>query len=434
MAKALIISYYWPPSGGSGVQRWMYFAKYMEENGIQPIVLTVDAEKAAYPAYDYSLLEQVKHVKTFRTHPGFNLLGMYSFLKSGKSKKIVPVGDIGGKKKSWLDKFSTYIRANFFVPDARVGWNTKALPIAKKIIKEEKIDWVITTGPPHSTHLIGLELKNEMDFHWLADFRDPWHDIYYNKLFNRSKRADAKDLQLELNVLKSADTILTVGPSMKDLLITKYEGLVEKSFFIYNGYDEHAFERLKKKQSTSFTLAHIGVWTLQQAHQEIIEALQEICTTETNTKINFVLAGNVDASILKRLREIPNLVVDYKGKLNHKDALQEMKNADLLLNCLALVENSKLLISGKLMEYIATGNPIALVGNKDGDAALLLSGINNSIVVAPGEVNKLKEYIIKQIKEYPHQETIVTNITRFSRTETAKELVKLLNLRKTIKS
>ena len=430
MKKVLIISYYWPPSGGSGVQRWLYFAKYLEENGIIPIVVTVDPKKAVYPSFDNSLLEHVKHVKTYYTKPGFNLLGFYSFLKSGKSRKIVITGDIGGNNKSLLDKFSSYIRANFFIPDARIGWNKKAIPIAKKILSEEKIDWIITTGPPHSTHLIGLELKKLFGIHWVADFRDPWHDIYYNKLFKRSKKADNKDLLLESKVLTNVDTILTVGPSMKSLLISKSNGLEEKCFFIYNGYDEKAFEKLSKKQSDIFTIAHIGIWTLQQAHNEIIEALTQILFTHTNLKIKFMLVGKVNEIIQKRLSEIPNLILEVKGNLNHKDALQEMKNADLLLNCHALMDNSKLLISGKLMEYIASGNPIVLIGNKDGDASQLLKEIENSFVVAPGEVKPLIDCVLKLINEYPYKETIRLDNLRYSRTETTKELVKLLKSRK----
>jgi glycosyltransferase involved in cell wall biosynthesis len=432
--KVLIITYYWPPSGGSGVQRWLYFAKYLEENGIIPIVVTVDPKKAVYPSFDNSLLEHVKHVITYSTNPGFNLFGLYSFLKSGRSKKIVISGDIGGNDKNFLDKFSSFVRANFFIPDARIGWNKHAISIAKKILSEEKIDWIITTGPPHSSHLIGLELKKLFAIHWVADFRDPWHDIYYNKLFKRSKKADNKDLILESKVLTNVDTILTVGPSMKSLLISKSNELEKKCFFIYNGYDEKAFEILSKKQSDIFTIAHIGIWTLQQAHNEIIEALTQILSTQSNLKIKFVLVGKVNEIIQKRLSEIPNLILEVKGNLNHKAALQEMKNADLLLNCHALMDNSKLLISGKLMEYIASGNPIVLIGNKNGDAAQLLKEIENSFVVSPDEIKPLMDCILKLIKEYPYNETIRLDNLRYSRTETTKELVKLLNSRKAEKS
>ena len=401
----------------------------MQEHGIEPIVLTVDSKKAAYPAYDFSFLEKIKHVKVFRTSPGFNPLGFYSFLKTGNSKKNIPVGDVGGKKKSLLDKFSTFIRANFFIPDARIGWNKHALKIAKKICEEEKVSWVITTGPPHSTHLIGLEIKKDFKLHWLADFRDPWHDIYYNKIFNRTKRSNKKDLFLESEVLSKSDTLLTVGPSMRKLLISKNEEIKDKCFFIYNGYDEGAFEEIKKNKYPEFTIAHIGVWTLQQPHQEIIESLHNITNAHKELKIRFVTAGNVNSEILTQLEKIPNLILDHKGKINHREALQEMKNADLLLNCLPLMENSELLISGKLMEYIASENPILLIGNKEGDAAKLLENINCANTLEPGEINKVEAKILELIFHYPKIQIKNPNISQYSRKETCKELVNLLNKR-----
>lgn len=429
MKKVLIITYYWPPSGGSGVQRWMYFAKYMEENGICPVVISIDPEKAAYPAYDHSLSKKVEHVRVIRTKPGFNLFKAYSFLKSGKSNKIVPVGDVGGNKKTLFDSMSAYVRGNYFIPDARVGWNKQVLPVAMKLLKEEHFDAIITTGPPHSTHLIGLELKKQFPIHWLADFRDPWHDIYYNSIFKRTPKADAKDKALETLVLKTADTILTVGPSMMELLSTKFEGLKEKTFFIYNGYDSELFEDIKPNRYNEFTIAHIGVWTLKQAHQEIIDSLNVILKNNPTLKLRFVVAGNIEQEILNKLKNINGLIVDFKGKVSHKDALQEMMNADLLLNCLAVQEQSKILISGKLMEYIASGNAILVIGNTEGDAAKLLSNISNAHIINPGEKEKTKEILLKLIESPKNQSNNSNFITQFSRAATTKELVNLLNLR-----
>jgi glycosyltransferase involved in cell wall biosynthesis len=429
MKKILIITYYWPPSGGSGVQRWMYFAKHMEENGMIPVVITIDSEKAAYPAYDHSLSKKVEHVRVIRTKPGFNLFKAYSFLKSGKSKKIVPVGDVGGRKKTLFDSISAYVRGNYFIPDARVGWNKQVIPVAKELLKAEHFDAIITTGPPHSTHLIALALKKTFPIHWIADFRDPWHDIYYNSIFKRTKKADAKDEAFEKLVLQTADTVLTVGPSMKELLSSKYNGLKEKTFFIYNGYDSELFKDISAKRYNEFTIAHIGVWTLKQAHQEIIDALNFILINTSDLKIRFVVAGNIEQEILDKLKNIPNLILDFKGKISHKEALQEMMNANLLLNCLAVQEQSKILISGKLMEYIATGNEILVIGNTEGDAAKLIHNINNAHIISPGNTEEIKEVLLKVIKNPKTDSNSANFITQFSRAATTKELVNLLNLR-----
>ena len=170
--EILLITYYWPPAGGSGVQRWLYFSKYLSEFGHQITVITVDPKFASYSSIDESLNEHVKGVEVHKTKT-FELIRLYSFLKSGNSKKSIPQGNIGGKKKSFLDKFSSFVRANYFIPDARVGWNPYVIKKAHELFEKKKFDTVITTGPPHSTHLVGLKLRERYQFKWIADFRDP---------------------------------------------------------------------------------------------------------------------------------------------------------------------------------------------------------------------------------------------------------------------
>lgn len=407
----------------------MYFARYMEENGIEPVVITVDPEKAAYPAYDHSLSEKVKHVRVIHTSPGFSLFKAYSFVKSGKTKAVVPVGDVGSRKKTWFDKFSAYIRANYFIPDARVGWNKQVIPVAAGLLSKEKFDWVITTGPPHSTHLNALALRRQFAFHWLADFRDPWHEIYYNEIFKRTERADRKDLQLEREVLDKADTVLTVGPSMKSLLGRIGPGIDEKTFFIYNGYDSDLFEGLSSKRYPEFTIAHIGVWTNRQPSAEIVSGLKMLLKENPGKKIRFVTAGPVDEDILSQLKQVEGLVTDHRGRVPHREALQEMMNADLLLNNLSLMDKARILISGKLMEYIASGNHILVVGDREGDAARLLDPVENARVVSPGDQESMNEALRFFIRQERAEKNHSDFIRQYSRKSTAAQLVKLLNSR-----
>ena len=229
--KVLILSYYWPPSGGSGVQRWMYFAKYLKEFGVLPTVITVDEQYASYPNKDMSFNELIKDIEVHKTKT-LEPLRFYSFLKSGKSNKVVPQGNVGGKKKGIFDKIATYVRANFFMPDARVGWNRYAFNKAKELLQKEHFDLVITTGPPHSTHLVGQKLKKEFGINWMADFRDPWTEVYYNNLFKRTPKNEALDQTMEINVLHDADSILTVGPSMMKLLADKVPHQKDKFHYI----------------------------------------------------------------------------------------------------------------------------------------------------------------------------------------------------------
>jgi len=424
--KVLIVSYYWPPSGGSGVQRWMYFSNHLKQLGVEVEVVTINSDDAAYSVIDTTLMDNVKEVPTHRTSGGFQLLKLYSFIKSGSTHKSIPAGNLGNKKKSTFDKIASQVRANLFVPDARIGWNKQAIPVIKKLIQEKQFDIIITTGPPHSTHLIGASIKKEFDIKWLADFRDPWREVYYNSLFKKSKRADKKDAHLEKIVLEHADIILTVGPSMGELLKNKLTSNKEKVKYILNGFDESKFNETNSERYTEFTIAHIGLWSLQQAYQEITHALTEILTKNPLFKIRFILVGNVANEIIEALQAVPHLILDIRGKVSHQEALQEMKNADLLLNCLAILPNSKLLLSGKLMEYLASGNTSVVIGPKDGDAGKIIDQLENAFIFEPNDFKNLTAKILELYNQPRNLLVLNEKITRYSRKNTAKELYELL--------
>jgi glycosyltransferase involved in cell wall biosynthesis len=424
--KVLIVSYYWPPSGGSGVQRWMYFTKYLQSFGIEPIIVTIDPKSASYNTFDESLLKEVSSVRTIHTQGGFQILKLYSFLKSGSANKKIPTGNLGSKAPSFFDKIASKVRANYFIPDARVSWNKKALPEIQKTIKEEGIDLFITTGPPHSTHLLGLAVRKSFpSIKWIADFRDPWREVYYNNLFKRSKKSDEKDALFEKEVIEKSDIILTVGPSMAELLSSKTSN-PSKVKYILNGFEASKIDGLTRQKHPDFTITHVGVWTLQQPFQEVADALQQVLKDHSDWKINFRLVGNIHEDIFQALQEVKGLTVELVGKVDHQTALQEMMNADVLLNCLANMEQSKLLISGKLMEYLATGNNTIIIGNPEGDAAHLAKPIPNAEVVSPNDINSLKIifekfYSAGRANHQPHP-----SIYNYTRENTAKELKELI--------
>ena len=424
--KVLIATYYWPPSGGSGLQRWMYFAKYLQTFGIEPIIVTIDPKSASYNTFDESLFKEVSSIRTIHTEGGFQILKLYSFLKSGNANKKIPTGNLGSKEPSFFDKIASKVRANYFIPDARVSWNKKALPEIQKIITEEKIDFFITTGPPHSTHLLGLAIKKSSPtIKWIADFRDPWREVYYNNFFKRSKKADLRDAQFEKEVIEKSDIILTVGPSMADLISNKTTNPT-KVKYILNGFDASKMEGLTKHRHAEFTITHVGVWTLQQPFQEVADALDQLLKEHTDWKINFRLVGNVHEDIIQTLQTVDRLKIELIGKVNHQTALQEMMNADVLLNCLANMEQSKLLISGKLMEYLATGNNTIIIGNPDGDAAHLAQPIPNVEVVSPTDSKALKTifekfYLAGRLDSKPPP-----SIFNYTRENTARELKELI--------
>lgn len=421
--KVLIITYYWPPSGGSGVQRWMYFSKYLSEFGIEPTIITVDEKYASYPNKDFSFNDFVKNIKVYKTKT-LEPLRFYSFLKSGKTDKVVPQGNVGGKKKGLIDKIATYIRANFFMPDARVGWNKYAYTKAKELIQNEKFDFVITTGPPHSTHLVGKKLKKEFKINWMADFRDPWTEVYYNNLFKRTKKNEVKDRAMELSVLTDADLVLTVGPSMKKLLSNKIPHHESKFHYIYNGYDADKFKRLTKKENLVFTIRYVGTLSENYPYKEFINAVNQINIEKQQIQIELI--GNIESSVLTYFKQNTSFQLLNIPSVPHSKAIQYMKDADLLLLLLPFMENSQIMLTGKLFEYLATENPILCIGDKKADAAHIIDQLGNSEAFECNETIKIKQFIENQINKKINNVHSTINTLKFSRFETAKELSELI--------
>lgn len=431
MKKVLVITYYWPPSGGSGVQRWMYFCKYLKDFGYEPIVITVSEKSASYKNEDLGFLEIVKDVEVHKTK-SMEPLKFYSWLTTGNKKSGIPTGNITTSKKSITNRISLYVRGNFFIPDARIGWNKFAVKKAKELIAKEKINLVITTGPPNSTHLMGLELKKNQGIKWIADFRDPWTDIYYNKIFNRSKRAQSKDERLEKEVLSTADAVTTVGVRLRELLLDKVTGRESDFHVLYNGFDSFAMSQLKKEENTDFQITMIGLLNHGQPYKPLKQALKKVHQLNSDFKAEMNLAGNLNDEIVSELKaELPFVSFNVKGYLSHKSALQLMKQADLLINLLPDMDHSEILISGKQMEYIATGNPILCIGNTKGECATLLSTVDNSEIFEKVQEDEMATFVSKIYSAWSSGKSLTnTNddqIADKSRYEVSRKLAHLLD-------
>lgn len=422
--KALILTYYWPPSGGSGVQRWMYFARYLGEFGIEPTVITVDDQYASYPSRDESLNEKISHVRVFRTKT-LEPLRFYSFLKSGNARSEIPQGNVGGRKKGTLDKLATWVRANFFIPDARVGWNRYAYGKSVDLLKREKFDVIITTGPPHSTHLVGMKLKERFGVKWIADFRDPWTEVYYNELFKRTKRNDARDRAMEMEVLRQADHVLTVGPSMQKLLAGKIPGQAAKITYIYNGYDSEKLDMATRKPNRKFTICYVGILSSNYPYQTFIEALKKYLEKSADKEMAIHLTGRIESAVIDEFRSIDGIELSIHGNVPHLEALETMINADLLLLILPVNEGSKILVSGKLLEYLASGTPILGIMNPDSDAADLIRNYATGKAFSPKEIDQVAEFI-KDIRSGSALEKANRDVTLFERKNTARQLSELI--------
>lgn len=403
----LILTYYWPPSGGGGVQRWMYFAMYLKRLGYKPTVITVHPDKASYPLIDKSQLEMVKDIETIYTNT-LEPLKFYSFLKSGKTNKEIPYGNLGENSGGVFSKAMAFVRSNFFVPDARKGWVPYAKKAAFELLKTEKYDWLITTGPPHSTHLAGLYLSKKFNIKWLADFRDPWSEIYFLQNTYRFNFAKQKDEALESQVLNSADIVTTVGPGMADLLRKKMKN-PEKLHILYNGYDKEMFEGIEKRTTKNelFTISHIGLLGDTQRLDSFIEALKK--ADIDTSKILIHLAGSVHPIHLEKIKtDLPNVQFIHQGFLPRKDALTLMKNSDLLLLCPPMVGQTRLIVSTKTMEYLAAGVPILGIGDELSDAATLVKQQSISSFNNPEDIEGISKFISGSFRNW-QSDKIVEN-------------------------
>ncbi len=434
MPKVLIITYYWPPSGGSGVQRWMYFGKYLKDFGITPVVVTVDEKKASYKYIDTTFIELVKDIEVHKTGT-WEPLKLYSKLTSGDSSSAIPLGFTGESKPTLFQKLSRAIRGNFFIPDSRVGWVRFAFREAKKIIKEQGIDIVITTGPPNSTHLVGLKLKSYLNITWIADFRDPWTELYYNKFLYRFGFAQKKDEKLERKVLQSADLVLTVGPSLKEHLVQKGKIHSSKIHYIYNGFDENDYKDIKVAADPNFfTITHIGVLSPSQPVTALLNSIRHFI--DNNHPIckflRLRIVGTVTEDIIHQIKStIPEINLEFIGYVPKKSAIEYMLSSDLLFNSLPEMDNSELLISGKLMEYIAANKPILCLGNPNGDAANLLKELENSKVFDRSDTALIVEYLDKLFYNWTNKIGGVVknnNYHQYSRYETTRQLADIIKL------
>jgi glycosyltransferase involved in cell wall biosynthesis len=421
MNKVLIVTYYWPPSGGAGVQRWLKFSKYLPEFGWEPVILTVDPDCAAYPVTDFSLtLDLPDSVKVFKT-PATNYFSIY---KKDKSK-IPSAGFANNTDNSLKGKLLRFVRGNFFLPDPRRGWNRYAFKKACELIESEGIRHIITTSPPHSTQLIGLKLKKRYSFiKWIADLRDPWTDIYYYKEFYPTLISRAIDLRYEEGVLKKADKILTVGASLKTLFSTKIPGLERKTEVITNGYDESDFKEVPKIIPERFTITYVGTLSDIYPIEGLISALKYFQTEGKDFILRFV--GTVSEKTKKLLlSEIPEKSLEFLPYVIHSEAIKYMMGSSLLVLIIPLHKSNNSIITGKIFEYIASSVPILCLGPVSGDAAQIIKSASGGETInyfdSESIFNFLIDPAIKQSQIHKDEKL------KYSRKELTSKVSEILN-------
>lgn len=375
--KILIVTYYWPPAGGPGVQRWLKTAKEWQRSGQELTVLTVDPAAATYPVQDESLLQEVAEIRTVTT-PATDWFAAYQRLTGRKEVPYSGFANQAGKPGP-LQALSRFVRGNFFLPDPRKGWNRHALRTARQLLSEGGYTDVITTGPPHSTHLIGRQLQRETGIAWTADFRDPWTDIYYYDRFYPTSWARAHDRKLERTVLEEARRVLVVSEDLKRTLVGKSSRVDAAKFLVLpNGYDPEDFDPNRKPPTEPHipVLAYTGTLSLQYPVTALVSSFQQ--TLRQGKSFVFRMAGKpadeaVDALRALELEFPDDFRLELMGYLPHRESVQLLQSADLLVLLIPDLPNNRGILTGKLFEYLGTGRPVWGFGPEtDGDAQQLL--------------------------------------------------------------
>ena len=423
--KILIITYYWPPAGGPGVQRWLKFVKYLPDFGIQPVVYIPD--NPTYPIIDTNLEKEVSAKAKILRNRIFEPYQLASFFSKSKTKKmnsgIIP----NQKKQQFLDKALLWVRGNLFIPDARCFWVKPSITYLEKYIIENKIDTIITSGPPHSLHLIGLGLKNKLNLKWFADFRDPWTTIGYHKALKLSDFAAKKHKKLEHQVLNSADAIIVTSKTTK----IEFQALTNVPItVITNGYDTEIAAPLQR--DSKFSLAHIGSFLSERNPSILWESLVELIEEIPNFKrdLEIKLIGAVSQEVLDVIKASNlNLYLNNMGYVSHNEAIAQQRKSQVLLLIEIDSEDTKSIIPGKLFEYMVSNRPILAIGPKDSDFQSILTETNTGVFFEYNQKGELKKTITTLYNQYleGNLQSNGVGLQRYSRKNLTGELVALLN-------
>lgn len=418
MKRVLIITYYWPPSGGAGVQRWLKFAKYLPEFGWQPVIYT--PENPEYPAVDESLLKDVPEGIEILKQPIWEPYSWYRQFLGQKDKKIGAGFVAEQKEPGLLHRISVWIRGNFFIPDARKFWIKPSVNYLKNYLKDNPVDVIVSTGPPHSMHLIALALKKELGVKWVADFRDPWTNIDFYQELMLSKWADSRHRQLEKEVLQQADLTVTIGYTMTEEMKALGAKRVET---ITNGFDEEDFPETDVPLDEDFTISHIGTFSPARNHPALWQAVAELKAENAEFAKRFKLrtVGVVDHRVRASI-EVHGLKENWEeiSYVSHDEVLKYQRSSHVLLVSINNTPNASGILPGKFFEYLASGRPILAIGPKHSDIGTVLSKTGAGKIVEPMALVEIKD----AVSDLFQREELITpsGIMEFSRKELTEKL------------
>lgn len=425
MKKALIIAYYWPPAGGPGVQRWLKFVKYLRDFDVEPIVYV--PENPSYPINDNSFVDEIPEGIKVIKQPIKEPYKLASKFSKGDSNTISKGIIKNSSKQSLKEKLMLFIRGNFFIPDARIGWVKPSVQFLNKYIRENGIEVVITTGPPHSLHLIALKLKNKLAFNWIADFRDPWTTIGYHKKLKLLPMAKLKHKNLERKVLTTADQIIVTSPTTK----TEFKRITDTPIeVITNGYDVNSVNEFEPDKK--FTIAHIGSLLSERNPEVLWKALGDISRDDKvfQSQFQLNLVGAVSNEILQAIeRHELFQFVNLVGYVSHEEAIRHQKQSQVLLLVEIDSEETKCIIPGKLFEYMASNRPILAIGPEGSDIEAIITKTNTGAFFTYEQYNEIKDKILTYFQAFRkgQLQSNAVGLQQYSRKSLTKKLAGIIH-------
>ena len=400
--KVLIITYYWPPAGGSGVQRWLKFSKYLRDFEIEPVIYTID--NPSYPILDKSSESEIPKDLEILKQAIFEPNSLLSIF--GSTSKKESAGFLN-PNPTFFGKIIQYIRANYFIPDARKFWIQPSVNFLSNYLENNHIDAIITTGPPHSMHIIGLELKKKLGIKWISDFRDPWTEIDYFQQLPLTKKATKKHHDLEQEVLRKSDMVVVVGETMKEKFL-KHTKRIE---VLTNGFDSNE-NSLTQELDQKFSITHVGLMNSDRNPTILWKVLNEISNTNPNFKndLRIKLIGKLDDAVIQDLKVFDHNTIETIPYLDHKDVSKYQASSQVLLLSINEVPSAKGIITGKIFEYLQAKRPILAIGPEDGDAAMILKNTKAGTIVGFKNKTALKATILNLYKDYKEGVLFVKSI------------------------
>lgn len=424
MKRVLIITYYWPPSGGSGVQRWVKFSKYLPSQGWQPVIYT--PENPDMPSIDQSLYSDIPEEAEIIKRPITEIYSIYRKISGNKGGG--EVNPINSQKKTLKQKLMLAIRGNLFIPDPRISWLRPSVRFLKKYLREHPVDVIVSTGPPHSMHLIAREVSKATGIPWVADFRDPWTRMFYFKHLALSDWARKKHEKLEKMVLDDASAVVAVSPLVQEEFKTMTGNRIE---LVTNGYDPEDFGQVVEPDG-HFNIVHTGLFASDGNPETLWKVLSDLCREDARfaDQLRIRLVGKNDTMILDSIHAagLERNLVDL-GYRDHTVAVREQMGSTMLILPLRKEPEYRATLPGKLFEYLGSQRPVLGIGQTDGAMARILADTGAGETFEWDDEAGIRTYVLKRWEKFlagDDDSVPDNNIEQYSRKATARKMAALL--------